>query len=81
MYAINANQTFVEQKTLRNEPSIPSPYKKNHNIAIIAICKNWSKRNVESEYLQHLHLNKSIKKWLKSIMVGISQHDQSATNK
>ena len=81
MYAIDANQTFAEQKALRHEKSIPSLYNENHNTIIIAICKNWSARNVESDSLQHLHLTKSIMKWLMNMMTGISQHDQSATNK
>ena len=81
MYAINANQTFAEQRALRHENSIPSLYNVNHNTTIIAICKNWSARNVESDSLQYLHLTKSIMKWLMNMMTGISQHDQSATNK
>lgn len=39
------------------------------------------RRNVESDSLQHLHLTKSIMKWLMNMMTGICQHDQSATNK
>lgn len=80
MYAINANQTFAEQRALRHENSIPSLYNENHNTTIIAICKNWSARNVESDSLQHLHLTKSIMKWLMNTMAGICQHDQFATN-
>lgn len=81
MYAINANQTFAEQRALRYVNSIPSLYNENHNTTITAICKNWSTRNVESDSLQRLHFNKSIMKWLMNMMTGISQHDQSATNK
>ena len=44
------------------------------------LYKDITNINVESDSLQHLHLTKSIMKWLMNTMAGICQHDQFATN-